>query len=204
MRCVYPARPVNPTPRIRLSAVERRRLIEEAAAELFAEQGYAATTVEQIVVAAGVTKPMLYRHFDSKRQLHMALLERHREELAAAPLDVLLVSGGTLDARVEAMIEAWFSHVEAHPYVWRMLLRDTTGDPEVQALHAELQSRQRATDVALLREFAPHLPAIELEPVGEIIRASLTGLALWWLDHPETPRATLVASMHRVVRGISV
>lgn len=194
---------MNPPARTRLSAVERRRRIEDAAAELFAEQGYAATTVEQIVVAAGVTKPMLYRHFDSKRHLHMALLERHRDELAAAPLDVLLASGGDLGARIEAMIEAWFSHVETHPYVWRMLLRDTTGDPEVQALHAELQGRQRAADVALLREHAPHLPAAELEPLGEIIRASLTGLALWWLDHPETPRSTLVAAMHRVVLGIS-
>jgi len=108
-------------------------------------------------------------------------------------------------SRIEAMIEAWFSHVETHPYVWRMPLRDTTGDPEVQALHAELQGRQRAADVALLGEHAPHLPAAELEPLGvlgEIIRASLTGLALWWLDHPETPGSTLVAAMHRVVHGI--
>lgn len=48
-------------PHRRLSAVERRALIEDAAARLFAERGYGATTVEDIVAEAGVSKPMLYR-----------------------------------------------------------------------------------------------------------------------------------------------
>ena len=61
-------------------------MIEQAATELFARRGYAATTVEGIARAAGVTKPMLYRHFESKQDLCIALLDRHRDELVAAPL----------------------------------------------------------------------------------------------------------------------
>jgi hypothetical protein len=54
---------------------------------------------------------------------------------------------------------------------------------------------------APLREFAPQLPEDELEPLGEIIRGSLTGLALWWLEDPEVPRATVVAAVLRITTG---
>ena len=180
---------------------EVRRRLENAAADLFAQKGYARTTVDDIVDAAGVTKPALYRHFESKKHLHMALLERHRHELAAAALDAGFDASGSVETQLGAMLDAWFGYVEQHPYAW-LLFRDTTGDPEVQALHLELQGRQRAADVALLREFAPAIPEHELEPLGETIRSSLYGLALLWLDHPELDRAALVAAMLRVVRGI--
>ena len=184
------------------SRAEVRARLEDAAARLFAKKGYAATTVDEIVEEAGVSKPGLYRFFESKKHLHLALLERHRDELAAAALSALDVGDSARSDRIPAMVEAWFVHVEEHPYIWRMLFRDTTGDPEVQALHVELQRRQRAADVALLREFAPGLPEEELEPLGEVIRSSLAGLALWWLDHPDTRRDVLVAAMLRVTRGL--
>ncbi len=189
-------------PRARLTAAQRRRLIEDAAARLFAQRGYTATTVEDIVGEAGVSKPMLYRHFESKRELHMKLLERRRDELAAAPLERFLQGGGSPAERLPAMIDAWFAHVEEHPDTSRLLFQDVTGDLEVQMLQRELRRRQRAADVALMREFAPRLPEDELEPLGEIIRSSLTGLALWWLDNPDVPRATVVAATLRMTAGM--
>jgi AcrR family transcriptional regulator len=187
----------------RLSAPERRRRIEEAATALFAERGYAATTIDDIVTGAGVTKPMLYRHFESKQALVMSLLERHRDELAAAPLDVLLATEqAAFPERLDAMLDAWFGYVEAHPFV-RLLLHDSSGDSDVAALVRELHDRQRAADVALLREFAPHIPTAELQPLGEVIRSSLAGLALWWMDHPDTNRADVIAGMRRVVLGLT-
>ena len=189
-------------PRRRLSAKERRSLIEEAAARLFAERGYAATTVDDIAAAAGVSKPMLYRHFESKQELQMKLLEHRRDELAAAPLDSFLHGQGEPQERLPAMIDAWFAHVEQHPDTARVLFQDATGDAEARALQRELRRRQRAADMALLREFAPQLPEPELEPLGEIIRSSLTGLALWWLDHPAVPRSAVVTAMLRMTRGM--
>jgi AcrR family transcriptional regulator len=186
----------------RLSAAERRELIERAAARLFAERGYAASTVEDIVAEAGVSKPMLYRHFESKKQLYMKLLERRRDELAAAALDGFLQSDAAPEQRLHAMIDAWFAHVERHPDTSRLLFRDAIGDPDIQALQHELRGLQRAADIALMREFAPQLPARELEPLGEIVRSSLTGLALWWLEHPDIPRATPVAAVLRVAAGV--
>lgn len=189
-------------PRTRLSAAQRRVLIEDAAARLFAIHGYAATTVEDIVAEAGVSKPMLYRHFESKKELHMKLLERRRDELAAAPLERFLQAKGNPEERLPAMIDEWFAHVEQHPDTSRLLFQDVTGDPDVQALQRELRRRQRAADMALLREFAPQLPEHQLEPLGEIIRSSLTGLALWWLEHPDVPRTTVTAAILRVTTGV--
>ncbi len=189
-------------PRRRLPAAERRQLIEDAAARLFAQHGYAATTVEDIVVAAGVSKPMLYRHFESKKDLQMKLLEHRRDELAAAPLDSFIKGEGELKKRLPAMVDAWFAHVEEHPDTSRILFQDASGDPDIQALQRELRRRQRAADMALLREFAPKLPEDELEPLGEVIRSSLTGLALWWLDNPNVPRSVPVAAVLRLTAGV--
>jgi AcrR family transcriptional regulator len=177
-----------------------RAAIEDAAARLFAGHGYEATSVDDIVNAAGVSKPALYRFFESKQHLYLTLLERHRDELAAAAL--AQVGGDEPPERwLPKMVDAWFVYVEAHPFT-SCVFRDDSADPDVQALRTELQRRQRAADVALLRQFVPELDEAELEPLGEVIRASLYGLAIWWADHPETPRATLVSTMVRVATGI--
>ncbi len=186
----------------RLPATERRASIEEAAARLFARHGYATTTVEQIVAAAGVSKPILYRHFESKRELYRRLLERRRDELAIAPIERLLQADGPLEARIAAMLDTWFEHVEQHPDSSRLLFEDITDDAELRALQQDLRARQRAADLALMRELGPPLSEEELAPLGEVIRSSLTGLALWRLDRPEVPRATVVGAMLRTIGGM--
>jgi AcrR family transcriptional regulator len=188
--------------RRRLPAAERRALIEQAAAWLFAERGYETTTVEDICAAAGVSKPMLYRHFESKRDLCASLLERRRDQLAAAPLGTFLETEGPVEQRLEAMIDAWFAHVAEHPHSSRVLFLDIAGDAELRDLQRELRRRQLAADVAMLREFGPPVPEAELEPLGEVIRSSLTGLALWWLERPGVPRAVVVSAMLRTMRGM--
>jgi AcrR family transcriptional regulator len=186
----------------KLSAPQRRSLIEGAAARLFARNGYDATTVEQIVGEAGVSKPMLYRHFESKKALCMLLLERRRDELAAAPLDEFISGADNPQDTLAAMIDAWFAHVAQHPDSCRMLFRDVTFDEDIRALQLELRARQRAADIALLHEFGVRVAASQLEPLAEIIRSSLSGLALWWLDNPDVPRATVSAAMLRMTSGL--
>ena len=180
-------------------------MLEDVASRLFADRGYAATTMDDIAAAAGVTKPVLYRHFASKKELHLALLQRHRDELAAGPLDVYLrasSAGEPMEAWLPAMLDAWFAYVEAHPYALRMLFRDTTGDPEVEAFHEELRRRQRAADAAVMRETLPGVGEAELAPMAEVVRSTLTGLALWWLDHPETPREVLSGTALRTITAL--
>jgi AcrR family transcriptional regulator len=185
-----------------LTAAERRRVIEQAATELFAERGYAATTVDDIVRAAGVTKPMLYRHFESKRDLCIALLEHYRDELVAAPLARFDPQEGDPHVQLEAMTEAWLEHARDHPAATRLLFVPITGDPEVERVQRELHARQRATQVALLREVAPGLSDVEAEPMGELTRSGLAAMALWWIEHPEVPREIPVRLIVRMAEGL--
>ncbi len=185
----------------RVAATERRRLIELAATRLFAERGFAATTVEDIVRAVGVTKPMLYRHFESKQELCVALLERYRAELVAAPLAQFAPAAADAQAQLASMVEAWLEYIEQHPDAARLLFTPVTGDPEVERVQQDLYARQRATQVALLREFVPGLEASEAEPLGEAMRASLSSVALWWLDHPEVGCEVPVRALLRLTQG---
>ena len=56
-----------------------RRMLD-CAADLFSKYGYARATTAQLAKAAGVTEPIIYRHFDSKRDLFVALIERTGRE----------------------------------------------------------------------------------------------------------------------------
>jgi AcrR family transcriptional regulator len=61
--------------RVRLPAEERRAAVLEAACGIFARGSYRGTTTAEIAKHAGVTEPVLYRHFNSKRDLYLACLE---------------------------------------------------------------------------------------------------------------------------------
>src|SRR5918997_5275736 len=65
----------------RIPAAERRALILREAGRLFARDGYAGTRLDDVAAAAHVTKPMVYRHFESKQALYLALLDRHEADL---------------------------------------------------------------------------------------------------------------------------
>lgn len=177
-------------------------MIEEAATELFARQGYMATSVEDIVSAAGVTKPMLYRHFESKRDLCIALLERYRDELVGAPLAVFDPAAKDRRAQIAPMIEAWLEHARQHPAATRLLFTPITGDAQIARVQRDLWLRQRATQIALLREFVPDLPDDVAEPLGEIARTSLAAVALWWFDHPDVRPEVPVEALSRFTAGL--
>ena len=68
----------------RLPADERRRAIVQAALRVFSAGSYAGATTAEIAREAGVTEPVLYRHFDSKRDLWAACLDAAWEEFRAA------------------------------------------------------------------------------------------------------------------------
>lgn len=68
--------PATQTPRRLLSRPERQASILTAAATAFAHAGFAATSMDDVAAEAGVTKLILYRHFESKEDLYRAVLER--------------------------------------------------------------------------------------------------------------------------------
>ncbi len=60
---------------VRLTATARREQLLDVAVRVFARSGYHTTSMNDVAEAAGVTKPVLYQHFASKRDLYLALLD---------------------------------------------------------------------------------------------------------------------------------
>jgi AcrR family transcriptional regulator len=188
--------------RKRLPTEERRATIVEAGGRLFGERGYDATRLDDIAAAAGVTKPILYRHFDAKRALYLALLERHRDDLAsfAAMIDA---AEGTRDERLRTVLEVWLTYVETHSYAWRMLFRDTGGGPEVQAFRLEVHERARAVLAGIIRSLSEvPIPRRELEPVAELMSMGMASVVLWWIDNPGASRGAVLDAIARVWGGL--
>ena len=187
--------------RRRLPGAERRAVVIEAAGRLFGERGYEATRLDDIAAAAGVTKPIVYRHFDSKRALYLALLERHREDLAT--FATLVPTEGSAEERLRAVLEAWLDYVEAHSYAWRMLFRDTGGGPIVDAYRFEVHNRARAVLVQMIRALAERpIPQRELKPLAELLSMGMASLVLWWIEGADVTRAAVRDAIGRVWAGV--
>jgi AcrR family transcriptional regulator len=172
-------------------------VIERAALELFAERGYAAASIDEIARRSGVSAPILYDHFASKPDLHARLLERTRDELLAMWREALAVDAPD-DERIPRAIEAWARYVESNPYAARMFFRETTGDPEAIAVHRRIQAESQVSLGEILGGEQAGDP-VALEMAAVVMRSGLTGLAVWWLDHPEVSRDQIVATAVNVI-----
>ena len=191
-------------PRRRLTAEARREVIEQAATEVFAERGYRGASIDEIARRAGVSPPVLYDHFASKVDLYRHLLERTRDELLETWREHLF-GDERAEVRVPRALEAWARYVEQHRQATRMFFREATGDPGAEAAHREIQAQARvALGVVLAREpgaenLAGSADQEALEMAAEIVRSGLTGLALWWHEHPHVPRQQIVSTAVNVL-----
>ena len=182
-----------------MAPAARRGVIEAAATEVFAERGYQAATIDEIARRSGVSAPVVYDHFASKADLHARLLERHLAEMRSV-WAAHLPGADPPETRIPRALDAWFAYVESHPYAWRMIFRDTSGDPEVQAAHREIQAESSRGLLPLLEtlpggaEIAGDGGELAREMVIELLRSAIAGLALWWYEHRKVPREQVVAA----------
>lgn len=160
----------------RLKAADRREQILEAAVRCFARHGYGGTTTAQLARAAHVSEPILYRHFESKQGLFLALVERAGREAVAIFQSVI----GPIKSPIEQL---------------RALLRlnPATTDPRMAELyrvifHAQSEHTHPRIQAALrqhYRGYADFLSAMitNAQQAGQVRRdVSALGLA-WQLIH---------------------
>jgi AcrR family transcriptional regulator len=187
------------TGRKRMAAADRRALILEAAREAFAEGGYHRTALEDVAERAGVSKALLYEHFDSKRELHRAMLEAHVRELVER-LNAALAGAEPGQERLRAGLDAFFTFLEERRGASAILLRNT-GDPDVLEWLARLREAVAAQIVALMTEEAADLIvadpdlAIAIERIAQQMIGAVQGLADWWGEHHEVPKDELIRTM---------
>jgi TetR/AcrR family transcriptional regulator len=88
-----------------------REELMKAALTLFTQRGYSATTVRELVEAAGVTKPVLYYYFGSKEGLFLELMRTHFGRLEAV-VDVYRKEEGSVRKRLTTMLDKGFAYVQ--------------------------------------------------------------------------------------------
>jgi AcrR family transcriptional regulator len=163
--------------RQRIPGPERRALLLREAGRLFARDGYAGTRLDDVAAASHVTKPMIYRHFESKKALYLALLDKHR-----ADLPTFLQHGD-----LASILDHWLDYVRENSHAWPMLFRDTSGDEEIREVRRQVSLRAREVIAGFIGERGA-APRAQVEPAAEMLTSGLAGLALWWIDHPDVPK----------------
>lgn len=148
--------PSSTPPRKRLPADERRQQLLTTASELFAERGYARTTTAELARAAGVTEPVIYRHFASKRDLFVALIE----QTAATTLALWKQRLDTASDPAERLDRL----LSANPMV-------ALGDDEASAYRIVLQSITETGDPAIHAAVNDHFAALHRFIADEVERA---------------------------------
>src|SRR5690242_8097971 len=112
-----------------MPTTDRRSELLDAADRVVRRDGPRAS-MNTIAAEAGITKPILYRHFGDKNGLYRALAERHTAGLLEAVRAALALPLERRD-RVEAVIDTYLSAIEARPQVYRFLVHP---DPAADGL----------------------------------------------------------------------
>ncbi|MGW7417195.1 TetR family transcriptional regulator [Streptomyces sp. NPDC054863] len=193
----------------RSSAETRRRELLEAADRVVLRDGPQAS-MNAIAAEAGITKPILYRHFGDKGGLYRALAKRHTDALLAA-LRAALDAPAERRERVERTLDTYLAAIESRPQVYRFLMHPaedaTTPQPE-QGFDVGRHS------APLLRRMGEELAEVIAERVdlgpnseqlarvwGHGIVGMMHAAGDWWLGERPCSRAELVSSLADLLWG---
>lgn len=156
---------------LRLPAEQRRRQLLDQALEVFADGGFHATSMNQVAEAAGVTKPVLYQHFRSKRALYCELLQDVGLRLERRIGEAAAQAGGPRE-QVEYGFQAYFGFVDEERPAYQLLFGSgTRHDDEF----AELARRTETKLAAQLAELIT-VPALS-DAERSLLAHAIVGIA---------------------------
>ena len=163
----------------RLPAARRRKQLLAVALDVFAERGFHPTSMNDLAEAAGVTKPVLYQHFGSKRELYLELLDDVGSRLQEA------IGKATSEARspreqVERGFAAYFGFVAEHQAAFQVLFGGGTRRDEEFAGYARRVEETIADAIAALIE-VEGLPESERRLLAHGIVGLAEGTSRHWL-----------------------
>jgi len=200
-----PTGPKVPSRRAQYSASTKRALVD-VAQELFTEQGYAATSLDQIVAGARVTKGALYHHFSGKQALFEAAFERIE---AAAGETVQQALQGQRDpwAKAQAGLEAFLEVVQQAGYR-RMVIQD---GPSVLGYERFREQEERSTFATVVEIVRAVLSAGTWELEEEMLQTftriffgamSSAGASVATSDDPAAAAARVETAIGFILAGL--
>jgi AcrR family transcriptional regulator len=183
---------------VRLAREERRSRLLDAARQLFGERGYRDTEVEALARLAGVTKPILYRHFPGgKVEVFMAVIDEHVNRLMRVLWEAMAASNDPME-RLYRGIDAYLAFAQEHPQGFR-LMRAAAADRDLPA-GGRLREVREMIAKGLSNTIADVMRGAGLAAEGAPIYAhALLGAAesvvAWWLEGPPTNQTSPKAGL---------
>lgn len=166
-----------PTPR--LPAARRRKQLLDVALRVFAERGFHPTSMNDLADAAGVTKPVLYQHFGSKRELYLELLEdvgtQLRESIGKATSEA-----ATPREQVQRGFAAYFRFVADREAAFQILFGGGSRRDEEFAAHVHRVEEMVADAIAALID-VPGLGSDDRRLLAHGIVGLAEGTSRLWL-----------------------
>ncbi|MBA2578909.1 MAG: TetR/AcrR family transcriptional regulator [Euzebyaceae bacterium] len=186
--------------RIRLSADRRREQLLEVAGEAFARHGYHGLSMEQLADAAGVSKPVLYQHFPSKRDLYLAIVRDAVAQLERRVGNALLGTTSNRD-RVHGAISAYFDFVEDRRFRLLFATAELTDADVREAVESAMVRVANAVAVLIAEDAGLSGSA------AEFLASGLRGLAMdgarWWAGQEAVGRDEAVRLLSQLAwRGL--
>ncbi|MEO6987819.1 MAG: TetR/AcrR family transcriptional regulator [Aquihabitans sp.] len=192
----------------RLPAAERREQLLEVARHVFAEHGYHDTSMNDVAKAAGVTKPVLYQHFDSKKALYQELVDQLGAQLEQAILGAVELASGPRQ-QVEAGFRAYFRWATGQGEAFRVLFADRNRtDPELANAVSKVESMVAETVASLilvegLSDDERHVLAFGVVGLAEATSRRWLGLGLGPGDDADAFADTVARLAWSGLRGIN-
>jgi len=161
----------------RLNAGARREQLLDATKAIVARRGFHAVTIEAVAREAGITRPIVYGHFEDLAGLLEALVERETAR-ALEQLSAVMVADlaeGDSNELLLAALRGYLEVVSADPVTWRLVLMPQEGAP---AMLQEQIGRGRAASIAQLAQaVSPGLVAGDAPPDPELTARMLSAFA---------------------------
>ena len=187
----------------RLNAEARRAQLLGVAREVFAEDGYHGAGMEKIAQRAGVTKPVVYQHFRSKKDLYVALLDADMERLLLHVSEAIEGSAG--HGRIQKGLAAYFDFIERNVDSFRLLFRETMGAETDFREAIDRFHDAAATRIGAIIAEETAKPVEESELLARGLMGMAEAAAQWWLDRKQhLDKAELVKDLTELAwRGLS-
>jgi AcrR family transcriptional regulator len=170
----------------RVPAELRREQILVLAAELFAERGFAHTSMDTLAQRAGVTKPVIYTLVGSKDELFRQCVRRAADALAEAITTAVDAEAHPAE-RMRVGAKAFFDFVADSGSAYTALLAGLGTDfsDELAVTRRRLAEVVTGLTARGLRNLGHEPDPAHIEAVAHLVNGALESLALWWADHPE-------------------
>lgn len=180
----------------------RNKLIDRALA-LFGARGYDAVSVQEVVEAAGVTKPTLYHYFGSKRGLLDALLRERLSGLQQAVSSAAQYHGD-LTLNLRRLAEAYFDFARRQPALYQFLLSTQYAPQRSEAYQAASERHEQLleTVMRLFEEALPHMQGRQRGYALSFIGTLNTYITLALNGHVALDDALLYSVVHQFMHGI--